>query len=69
MLIRKFPEHAQHVDFIVKSNPHDFGTYYTLCIVFDTDNLTSAEAAFKLEDLIPDEWDEMALELLKENNY
>ena len=45
---------------VVKSNPHDFGSYLSVEAKFDTDNERSVELAFWLEENIPSEWDEEA---------
>ena len=55
-LERLFPE----CDFIVKAFSHDFGTYYEVCVVYDTDDRQSAENALKVEINLPEKWDEEA---------
>jgi hypothetical protein len=53
---------AQHagracpVDLRVKSNPHDFGTYYEIAVRFDDHDSAQVKAAYWLEENAPTEW-------------
>jgi hypothetical protein len=42
---------------VVKSFPHDFGTYREVCVVYDDDNPRAAEYAYLLERNLPTTWD------------
>jgi len=41
----------------LKSFPHDFGTYYEVCIVFDDNDAESTQFAYFIEDMLPSRWD------------
>ena len=43
----------------VKSNPHDFGTYYEVACYYDDENEEAMNYAFNCED-IPENWDDEA---------
>ena len=45
---------------IVKSNPHDFGTYHEVAVCFDEDDEAAVEYAYKLEGSLPEYWDDEA---------
>lgn len=53
----------------VKSNAHDFGTYYDVNVEFDSNNDEAAEFAYLVEGGIPEYWDSEAKEFLKANGY
>ena len=61
-IMRQFPKQCKRVKLIKKSFPHDFGSYYELCIVFEQ---RECDAAFEIENNLPAEWDEEAREFLK----
>jgi hypothetical protein len=42
----------------IRSNPHDFGTYYDVVARFDTSNPAAERAAYWLESNAPCEWPE-----------
>ena len=44
----------------VKSNPHDFGTYYEVAAYFDDEDDKSMDLAFYLEGNAPTSWDKEA---------
>lgn len=54
--------------FTVKSFPHDFGTYYEVCLVYDDCKDEQAEAMIEIENNLPEKWDSEALAELKEEN-
>jgi hypothetical protein len=63
-LIRQFGAPPGNARLVVKGNPHDFGTYYTVDCVFDTESRAEVEYAFRLEAECPEYWDnEARLEL------
>ena len=77
-LKRMFGPVPEGARIVIKSFPHDFGTYYELVCYYEeaeyheddvdieTRTTPSEEYAFKLEDNIPDYWDEEAKKELKE---
>jgi hypothetical protein len=48
----------------ITHNPHDFGTYLDLVVVFDSDSEEAAEWAYAVEATLPENWDEEALKEL-----
>jgi hypothetical protein len=42
----------------IKSNPHDFGTYYEVVINYDTDNEEATKYAYRCESDSPTTWPE-----------
>ena len=58
-LIRMYGDKPKCVQFSVKENPHNFGTYYELVAYYDKNCKVAEEFAFKCEDL-PDTWDSEA---------
>jgi len=46
------------IDLIIKSFPHDFGTYREVCIVFDFDDENAANLAYEIEGNLPEDWTE-----------
>ena len=51
----KFPNRLK-----IKSFPHDFGDYLEVVIYYDDENEESLDWALKLEDNLPERWDEEA---------
>jgi hypothetical protein len=51
------------------SCPHDFGTYYDISVVYDSDDEESEEYMLQVESNLPYEWDEKAKEVLKTLGY
>jgi hypothetical protein len=64
-LIDKFGPPPAGVELKVKGQPHDFGTYYELVVVFDDENETASDYAFDLEDHGIETWDEEAKEKIE----
>jgi hypothetical protein len=58
-LKRMYGEPPETARFKIKSNPHDFGTYYELSVVYAIDNEEGMNYALKCESL-PENWDEQA---------
>ena len=46
--------------FKITSNPHDFGTYRDVDIVFNDENETASDYAYRVEANLPEFWDEEA---------
>jgi hypothetical protein len=63
-LTREFGEPPSGAYFKMTSNPHDFGTYRDVDIVFNDENEEAAEYAYRVEANIPANWDEEALKEL-----
>lgn len=49
-LRKKFGEEPDGARLRVKSNPHDFGTYYEVVCAYDTDNEEATAYALKVEE-------------------
>jgi isopenicillin N synthase-like dioxygenase len=62
-VLRSF-ELPEDFKLVVKSNSHDFGTYYELGASFE-DTEEHWDFFYKLEDSLPEFWDEKAKEELK----
>lgn len=41
---------------IIKSNPHDFGTYYEVAVKFDSDDEDASAYAYRCEEEAPTRW-------------
>jgi len=70
-LQRQFPELPDGCQFRMISCPHDFGTYYEAVIRFNDNDDIASEFAFRVENEVPANWDEIALQELaikKEEN-
>ena len=46
--------------FKVKSDTHEFGDYYSIHYVFDTDDITHIDFCDELDENFPQHWDEQA---------
>jgi hypothetical protein len=69
-LERTFPEAiAAGVTFRTASNPHDFGTYYEVQVVYDDDDEAQTEWAYTIEDELPIAWDDDARNELAAHGY
>ena len=60
-LRRQFGPEPDGARLFVKSNSHDFGTYHEVACRFNTDLPESADYAFRLDNELPERWDEQAL--------
>lgn len=49
---------------VVKSFPHDFGSYREVCVVYDDENQVATEYALKCEGADIPTWDELAIQEL-----
>jgi hypothetical protein len=49
------------VGFVIKSYPHDFGTYHEVCVVYDDDNEAQTDLAVEIQNEMPEKWDSEAL--------
>jgi hypothetical protein len=59
-LRRKFGPEPDGADLRIKSNPHDFGSYYDVACYYDTDDEAAVAYALKCEGETPEEWDDEA---------
>ena len=59
-LRRQIGEEPAHCRLHVKSNPHDFGTYFSVSCSYDPNDEAAVEYAFRCERELPKEWDEEA---------
>ncbi len=59
-LRRMFGPEPEGCKLKMKSNPHDFGSYLSVVCMFEADNDTHLEYAFKLDADGPAHWDELA---------
>lgn len=65
-LKRMHGEPPEGVRYVITWNPHDFGTYADVEIIFDDEKEDANAYAWKVEADLPGEWDEQAkLELEK----
>ena len=55
-MIRLFGEPPFGAMLVVKSFPHDFGSYQELCVSYDSDNEDAEDYAFQCE-MLPEKWD------------
>ena len=68
-LRRQFTNMPSSIALYKKANPHDFGTYYELVARFPIDDEDAMEYACRMEENLPDRWDEEAIFELKKKNY
>ena len=66
---RMFPNMPAGLILKISSNPHDFGTYHELDVVYLTDDEEAETYAFNMENGIPEYWDEQATQELQEQGY
>lgn len=59
-LKRVFGEPPPGAYFKITSNPHDFGTYRDIDIVFNDEDEVASEYAYQVEANLPEFWDEEA---------
>ena len=64
-LNRKFPEaESKGIDFKKKRFDHDFGSYYEVCIYWNTDDEVADQYVYIIEANLPNVWDREALQEL-----
>ena len=59
-LERQFPEQPEGVYYRIRSNPHDFGSYYSVQLVYNDEDQNHCSFLNKLEENFPELWDEKA---------
>lgn len=61
MLVRLFPvPDGVPAAFVVRSHPHDFGTYCEVAIRYQSGNQGAVDFAYLVETAAPDRWDSIA---------
>jgi hypothetical protein len=60
LLTKKFGNPPGEAYFYVKSNPHDFGTYYEVAIKFNPNDEAECDFAYRVEGNTPATWDDDA---------
>lgn len=58
LLEAKFGDPPGDAYFKVKSNLHDFGTYYEVAVVYNENDEKEVEFAFHVESNLPETWDD-----------
>lgn len=73
-----FPWAIEHgIEFVIKGNPHDFGTYYEVFARVDANNDKSLDLAYWMQDNLPLTWEDLTprpepdleIDNLNEENY
>jgi hypothetical protein len=59
-LVRIFGQPPEGCELIIKSNPHDFGSYLSVDAVFDGDSDDAVSFAYRCESEGPESWDDEA---------
>lgn len=57
LLARTFPEVKDLVQFVITSNPHDFGSYLDVVAEYDENNPEAVDAVLRVEGSLPTAWD------------
>ena len=68
-LKREQPELTDLVRLKIMRNSHDFGIYYEVGAVASLSDEEALEAAWKLQDLLPEQWDKEAIKYLEEMEH
>jgi len=68
-LKRLFPNIPDGVMYKIKSNPHDFGTYYEAAIKFKEDDKAAVEYVYNVDENAPEFWDDIAKQELENQGY
>jgi hypothetical protein len=58
LLRRKFGPEPAGTRLVTKGFPHDFGTYYEVCVVYDDNDRAGLDYALLLEGNSPATWDD-----------
>lgn len=56
-LMRLGGEPPPRARFRIMSNPHDFGTYYSVAVEFDSEDEEAMSYAYRCDEVSPKEWD------------
>lgn len=65
-LLRQFGEPPYGADIVVKLNSHDFGSYLSVEVKYDSDIEECVEYAYLVEQEAPEEWDDISRSKLAE---
>ena len=58
LLEKQFPDfEATDCRFVIREEPHDFGTYYEIFVSYDPNNSDSVEFAYNVENNLPSNWE------------
>ena len=68
-LKRIFGEGTENNSIVIKSFNHDFGSYSEVCVYFNDQDEESLDYAFKIEGECPENWDDEAIQDLKNAGY
>jgi len=68
-LKRAFPDMPPELRLKIKANSHDFGTYHEVAVTYPMDNDEAMNYAFKMENELPEHWDEQAKTELRNQGY
>jgi hypothetical protein len=69
LLLRTLPPPPEGTAIRVIECPHDFGTYLDLAVTYDDENEESTDWMLKAESGVPANWDDEAIDWLRENGY
>ncbi|MDO8637597.1 MAG: hypothetical protein Q7R34_15420 [Dehalococcoidia bacterium] len=61
MIRKKLGPEPEGASLGIKSNPHDFGTYYEVLCYYDDENEEAAAYAYRCESESPTHWEEVPL--------
>ena len=56
LLEKKFKDRPEECSFIIKSNPHDFGSYLEVNVKFNSENEEQTKFAYNVERNQPETW-------------
>jgi hypothetical protein len=57
-LLKKIFPLVEGVRYHIANNPHDFGNYYDVEILYDSSNAAAVDYAYRVEANTPETWDE-----------
>jgi hypothetical protein len=67
-LIKFLGEPPEGVRFKITNNPHDFGSYYDLVVIFDDDDEAQTKYAFACESDGPATWEDAGMKVSWDRN-
>ena len=63
LLVRMFGEPPVGATYCTKSFPHDFGTYYEVCVKYDVWNKEAEDFAYLVQDNLPETWGDNSISM------
>ncbi len=69
LLLRTLPPPPEGTGIRIIECPHDFGVYLDLAVFYDDDEEDSVEWMLKAESGVPGNWDDEAIDWLREQGY